>query len=124
MTAPHLPTALAVLAVVAVVALLVLLYRRRSRPQGFISVGDQATYETLHTAALAARHLADGLTDDGCARAAPYLRALVATPALAICDHGSVITWEGEGGTTSRRSSTRPARRWPRDGPSCSARRR
>ena len=94
MTAPHLPTALAVL---ALVALLLVLYRWRTRPQGFISVGDQATYETLHTASLAARHLADGLTDDGCSKAAPYLRALVATPALAICDHGSVITWDGEG---------------------------
>lgn len=108
MTAPHLPTALAVL---AVVALLLVLYRWRTRPQGFISVGDQATYETLHTASLAARHLAEGLTDDGCSKAAPYLRALVATPALAICDHGSVITWDGEGATTCRPSSTRPAPR-------------
>ncbi len=97
MTAPHLPAALAVLAVVALGALLLVLYRWRTRPQGFISVGDQATYETLHTASLAARHLAEGLTDDGCSKAAPYLRALVATPALAICDHGSVITWDGEG---------------------------
>ncbi len=97
MTGLDLPTALVVAAAAAALVALVALYRARSRPRGFISVGDQATYETLHTASLAARHLADGLTDDGCTRAAPFLRALMATPALAICDRTSVIVWEGEG---------------------------
>lgn len=97
MTGLHLPTALVVLLAVALLGALTWLVRGRRQPPGFISVGDQATYETLHTASLAARHLAEGLTDDGCSKAAPYLRALVATPALAICDHGSVIVWEGEG---------------------------
>lgn len=88
-----------VLAVGAALVVLLLwqVLRRRNLQQGFVSERDRATYETLHTASLAARHLADGLTDDGCSKAAPYLRALVATPALAICDHGSVITWDGEG---------------------------
>ncbi len=97
MTGLDLPTALVVAAAAAALVALVALYRARSKPRGFISVGDQATYETLHTASLAARHLADGLTDDGCTRAAPFLRALMATPALAICDRTSVIVWEGEG---------------------------
>lgn len=69
----------------------------RSRRGGFISVTEQATFETLHTASLAGRHLADGFTDEGCERAAPYLRAMLGTPALAICDAGSVIVWDGEG---------------------------
>lgn len=71
--------------------------RWRPRRSGYISVTDEATYETLHTASLAGRHLADGFTDEGCERAAPYLRAMLATPALAVCDPTGVIVWEGTG---------------------------
>src|SRR5690606_4691338 len=46
---------------------------------------------------VAARHLAEGFTDEGCERAAPYLRAMLATPALAICDRSSVLVWDGDG---------------------------
>lgn len=93
----HLPTVVVVTGAFLALWLVVGLVRwRRARP-GFISVTDQATYETLHTASEAARHLADGFTDSGCERAAPYLRAMLATPGLAICDTASVIVWEGEG---------------------------
>lgn len=93
----HLPTVAVVTSVFAAVALVATVVRwRRARP-GFISVTDHATYETLHTASLAARHLADGFTDDGCERAAPYLRAMLATPGLAVCDTSAVVVWEGEG---------------------------
>ncbi|WP_084342951.1 sensor histidine kinase [Janibacter corallicola] len=95
---PTLTTVMLVSIVLLVLVVLgLLLHRRRSR-RGFLSVTDQATYETLHTASVAARHFADGFTDNGCERAAPYLQAMLATPALAICDTGSVIVWEGEGG--------------------------
>ena len=93
----HLPTAVVVAGALGALWLLVGLLRwRRARP-GFISVTDHATYETLHTASVAGRHLAEGFTDDGCERAAPYLRAMLATRGLAICDSSSVIVWDGEG---------------------------
>ena len=94
----HLPTVVIVSGAFIACGLLVAFIRWRRRSPGFISVTDQATYETLHTASVAGRHLADGFTDEGCERAAPYLRAMLATPALAICDTTSVIVWDGEGG--------------------------
>lgn len=93
----HLPTAVAVSAVFVAVGLLTAFVRWRRHRPGFISVTDQATYETLHTASVAGRHFADGFTDEGCERAAPYLRAMLAAPALAVCDTSSVIVWDGEG---------------------------
>lgn len=93
----HLPTAVVVAGGLGALWFLVVLLRwRRARP-GFISVTDHATYETLHTASVAGRHLAEGFTDDGCERAAPYLRAMLATPGLAVCDTSGVIVWDGEG---------------------------
>lgn len=93
----HLPTAVVVAGALGALWFLVVLLRwRRARP-GFISVTDHATYETLHTASVAGRHLAEGFTDDGCERAAPYLRAMLATPGLAVCDTSGVIVWDGEG---------------------------
>lgn len=93
----HAPTVVVVTGAFLALWLVVALVRwRRARP-GFISVTDQATYETLHTASEAARHLGDGFTDDGCERAAPYLRAMLATPGLAVCDTSGVIVWEGKG---------------------------
>lgn len=93
----HLPTLVVVSGAFSAAILLVALLRWRRHRPGFISVTDQATYETLHTASVAGRHFADGFTDIGCERAAPYLRAMLATPALAICDTSSVIVWDGEG---------------------------
>lgn len=84
------------LALLAVLLGVVLVRWRRATP-GFLSVTEQATYETLHTASLAGRHLVDGFTDEGCERAAPYLRAMLGTPGLALCDTRNVIVWEGEG---------------------------
>lgn len=93
----HLPTVVVVSGAFIACGLLIAFLRWRRHQPGFISVTDQATYETLHTASLAARHLADGFTDEGCERAAPFLRAMLATPALAICDRSSVLVWDGEG---------------------------
>ncbi len=93
----HLPTAIVVAGAFITLGLLIAFVRWRRQRPGFISVTDQATYETLHTASVAGRHFADGFTDEGCERAAPYLRAMLATEALAVCDTSSVIVWDGEG---------------------------
>ncbi|WP_409483919.1 sensor histidine kinase [Arsenicicoccus dermatophilus] len=82
--------AAALLALVAWSALRVLRVRRT-----FSSVAEEATYDALHTAGLAAPHLRDGLTAHGAARAARHLRALLGVPALAITDTGALLVWEG-----------------------------
>ena len=95
--APDTTTVMVVSLVLLALVLAVVVVRwRRARP-AFLTVTEQATYETLHTASLAGRHLADGFTDEGCERAAPYLRAMLGTPGLAMCDTRNVIVWEGEG---------------------------
>jgi two-component system LytT family sensor kinase len=58
---------------------------------------DRATYTTLHTASRAATHLREGLTPSAAARAGRNLRTLLGTPAIALCDTTSTLTWEGQG---------------------------
>ena len=70
----------------------------RGRHRGFLSDVDRATYETLHTAALAARHLDGGLFSRSSGKAARHLRTLLGTPALALTDLARTVTWEGAGG--------------------------
>ncbi|MEI2774519.1 MAG: histidine kinase [Tetrasphaera sp.] len=71
--------------------------RVRGRSRGFLSDVDRATYQTLHTAGLAARWLGSGLTPDGTAKAARPLRHLLGIPALAVSDLSGAVTWEGAG---------------------------
>jgi len=90
----HVPTAIVVAAsllLLLVVAYLVVRGRRR----GFFSEVDRATYATLHTASLAARPLAGGLTPDGADKAGKHLLAMLGAHSLAICDTGSVLSWTG-----------------------------
>ena len=92
----HLPTAIVVTgAFLLVWGLLRLLRQGRRGPRGFVSDVDHATHATLHTATLASRHLQDGLTPEGTARAAKHLRALLGSPAIAVCDPFSLLAWEG-----------------------------
>jgi two-component system LytT family sensor kinase len=92
----HLPTAIVVAgALLLLLGLVRLLRQGRRGARGFVSDVDQATHATLHTASLAARHLQDGLTTEGTARAAKHLRALLGSAALAVCDHTSVLAWDG-----------------------------
>ncbi|MGE9807297.1 sensor histidine kinase [Janibacter sp. G1551] len=94
----HLPTALAVAAFALVLALAWwLVNKARAQRRGFLSATDRATYETLHSASVAGRHLAEGLTDDGCERAAPHLRAMLDVGAVALCDPTALIVWDGIG---------------------------
>lgn len=55
----------------------------------------RATYEALHTASLAVSALRDGLTADTAVRAAPALRQLLGTPAVAIADRANILACEG-----------------------------
>ncbi|HEX2704710.1 MAG TPA: histidine kinase [Candidatus Lustribacter sp.] len=86
----------ALLMAAAVVVGLRLLTRPASR-RAFVSHGEQATYETLHTASLAARHLGEGLTPQGTAKAGKHLRSLLGVEALAFVDSTGVLSWDGAG---------------------------
>ena len=92
----HLPTAIFVGGGMLLIFALVTLVRHgRAASRSFVSDVDQATHATLHQASLASRHLQDGLTPDGAARAARHLRTLLGSPAVAICDQRSLLAWEG-----------------------------
>jgi two-component system LytT family sensor kinase len=95
-----LPRDLVLLAVLAAAAIAVvaagLRYRARTR-RGFVSEVDRATYTALHTMALASPPLRDGLSAYSAAAAAPHLRALLDTAALALTDdQGVALGWDGE----------------------------
>ncbi|MFD7382886.1 MULTISPECIES: sensor histidine kinase [Streptomyces] len=94
--------AIAVLVVTA--ALLIgtgyLVGRRTARPLRPSDVGtpvEHATFETLHTASLAAPPLRAGLTEESARRAARRLRSLLGTDALCLTDRDRVLVWDGAG---------------------------
>lgn len=95
--------AIAVLVVVPAVLLLVAGYlvgRRTARPLRPSDVGtpvEHATFETLHTASLAAPPLRAGLTEESARRAARRLRSLLGTDALCLTDRDRVLVWDGAG---------------------------
>jgi len=93
-----LPTVVIVIA--APIALMTLTWfftRASRRRREFSSPVDRKTYDTLHTASLAARHLKDGLTAEGAAKTAKHLRAMLGTQAIALCDNTSTLAWDGTG---------------------------
>jgi two-component system LytT family sensor kinase len=71
--------------------------RASRRRRDFGSPVDRKTYETLHTASRAAQHLRDGLTVQGTSKAAKHLRAMLGTPAIALCNEDSTLAWDGTG---------------------------
>ena len=90
-----------ILAVVIVVAIALLVVRsvlRLLRRRRFVSDVDRATYETLHTASLAARHLRSGLTPQAAERATRQLRSMLGSRAIALTDSSGVLAWDGVGG--------------------------
>ncbi|MBW3703204.1 sensor histidine kinase [Streptomyces griseus] len=94
--------ALAALAVPAVLLLGAgyLVGRRTARPLRPSDVGtpvEHATFETLHTASLAAPPLRAGLTEESPGRAARRLRSLLGTDALCLTDRDRVLVWDGAG---------------------------
>ncbi|WP_327091379.1 histidine kinase [Nonomuraea sp. NBC_01738] len=61
------------------------------------SPAERATFETLHTASLAAPPLRAGLTADGAQKASRHLRELLGSPALAISDGERLLVYDGAG---------------------------
>ncbi|MFF4182445.1 sensor histidine kinase [Streptomyces sp. NPDC001691] len=77
-----------------------LLGRRAARRERISDVGtpvEHATFETLHTASLAAPPLRAGLTAEAARRAARGLRSLLGTDALCLTDREAILTWDGAG---------------------------
>lgn len=75
--------------------------RRTARPDGLRGLGtpvEHATFETLHTASLAAPPLRAGLTEETARKSARRLRTLLGTDALCLTDHQRVLAWDGVGG--------------------------
>jgi two-component system LytT family sensor kinase len=71
--------------------------RTGRRRRDFSSPVDHNTYDTLHTASRAARHLHQGLTAQGAPKAAKHLRTLLGTQAVALCDSAVTLAWDGTG---------------------------
>ncbi|OAH11053.1 sensor histidine kinase [Streptomyces jeddahensis] len=77
-----------------------LLGRRTAHPAGRSDVGspvEHATFETLHTASLAAPPLRAGLTEDTARKSARRLRSLLGTDALCLTNRSTVLAWDGTG---------------------------
>lgn len=70
---------------------------RRWRRSGFHSAVDRATWSTLHTASIASRHLADGLSEASAEKAGRHLLLLLESDALAIGDVSGTLAWIGAG---------------------------
>ncbi|MEV0844418.1 histidine kinase [Streptomyces sp. NPDC049954] len=83
-----------------------LLGRRTAHPAGRSDLGtpvERATFDTLHTASLAAPPLRAGLTEDSARKALRRLRSLLGTDALCLTDRGRVLAWDGHGEHHARR---------------------
>ncbi|MEV6164794.1 histidine kinase [Streptomyces sp. NPDC052052] len=77
-----------------------LLGRRTAGPLRTSDVGtpvEHATFETLHTASVAAPPLRAGLTEESARRSARRLRSLLGTDALCLTDRDRVLVWDGAG---------------------------
>jgi two-component system LytT family sensor kinase len=83
------------LLLVAVLSAVVLIRLRQQR--GFATPAERVTFETLHTASLAAPPLRLGLTEASAGKSARHLRALLGTPAIALTDTTRLLAWEGPG---------------------------
>jgi two-component system LytT family sensor kinase len=70
--------------------------RVRSRRR-FATSAERVTFETLHTASLAAPPLRLGLNGTSAGKSARHLRSLLGTPAVAISDTERALAWEGPG---------------------------
>ncbi|MFJ8281412.1 sensor histidine kinase [Streptomyces griseoviridis] len=74
--------------------------RRTAGPQSLGDLGtpvEHATFQTLHTASLAAPPLRAGLTEETAGRSAKRLRSLLGTDALCLTDRTRVLVWDGVG---------------------------
>ncbi|GHH63885.1 signal transduction histidine kinase [Streptosporangium violaceochromogenes] len=100
---------LLVTVLVAVPALVLWRVLRGRRELGG-SPAERATFETLHTASLAAPPLRAGLTEAGTQKASRHLRALLGSPALAITDEQRLLVYDGEGDHHAREAFAHAAK--------------
>jgi len=92
----HVPTAVVVAGAMVLLGL-GLWAASRGRRRGFLSTVDRVTYSTLHTASLASRHLADGLTPESASSAGRHLLAILGATSVAVCDSAGLLSWTGPG---------------------------
>ncbi|MRK02570.1 MULTISPECIES: sensor histidine kinase [Aeromicrobium] len=89
-------------AILAVIALVAIASFARwwllSRRPSLGTPEDRATYETLHTTALAAPALRRGLDAESASSTLPHLRTLLGTRTVAITDTVGPLAWDGPGG--------------------------
>jgi two-component system LytT family sensor kinase len=85
------PVLSAALVVLVLVGIGYALYRRRDLGTS----ARRATFDTLHTASLAAPSLRQGLTEQGAQRAVKHLRALLGTAAVALTDRSRTLAIDG-----------------------------
>ena len=90
-------TVLAVVAVLAALAGAVVAVVRLRARRGIATAMQRATYEVLHTAALAAEPLRGGLSAAAAGKAVRHLRALVGAAGLALTDKDICLAYEGRG---------------------------
>jgi two-component system, LytTR family, sensor kinase len=82
--------------IVVMIGLLVWLIMKNRR-NTFATPLERATFATLHTVALAAPSLREGLSPNSASFALPYLRQLLDTCALAMTDNrGTTLAWDGD----------------------------
>jgi two-component system LytT family sensor kinase len=86
----------------AVALALGLLWRAVRGGRAFGTLEERATYAALHSASLAAPSLRTGLDASSAASSARHLRALLASPAVAVTDTERLLTWEGVGEVHAR----------------------
>jgi two-component system LytT family sensor kinase len=90
-------TAWLVVALLLVVVLSVWAVGRVRSRRRFATSAERVTFETLHTASLAAPPLRHGLNATSAGKSARHLRSLLGTPAVAISDTEQALVWEGPG---------------------------
>jgi two-component system LytT family sensor kinase len=82
--------------IIVMIGLLVWLIMKNRR-NTFASPLERATFATLHTVALAAPSLREGLSPNSASFALPYLRQLLDTCAIAMTDNrGTTLAWDGD----------------------------
>ncbi|MEU4621266.1 histidine kinase [Actinoplanes sp. NPDC023801] len=90
-------SAIAVVAVLAALAAAVVAVLRLRARRGIATAMQRATYDVLHTAALAAEPLRAGLSPATAGKAVRHLRVLVGAVGLAIVDGDRCLAYDGRG---------------------------
>jgi two-component system, LytTR family, sensor kinase len=90
-------TIFAVVAVLAALAGAVVAVLRLRARRGIATAMQQATYDVLHTASLAAEPLRTGLNPASAAKAVRHLRRLIGSVGLTVAQHDRCLAYDGRG---------------------------